>query len=385
MPSNAVLTLAGARLQQPIVRVDLQKGFAKHSLCEVDVAYGRSLSSSAARTSLASEWTPTTLDLSNGGYSERWFGYVHTTGVVSDNRDTSGNGSVIRYTLLGTSLPMNTERVRAWRSTTDSGIVRSIGVDHRMRTVIQRTGEVLPYVAQSGTSDWKVLQERADRNGYRLYVDGSTLLFADPTLLLTGAKTSQIMTYRQDALNGQPDTLVKWNAKSGSGNSNAGQHVTYGLDTRTKKVLTGSATNSLVSGTPTLVKIDTSKRVSGVTQANQSASVNALRARSFTTATATVSGTPGMQPGDVVNIDGRNIPEDQQGLWLVTDVRHRLLNDFSAPKWPFLTDISLERDQYYSPTFRAQYKVINTADYVPAIIRNGVFWESETMEDVRIG
>lgn len=385
MPSNVALTLAGAPLQQQIIRTSLQKGFGKHSLCEVDVAYGRALSSSATRTNLVPEWTAATLDLSNGGLSERWFGYVHDTRVVSDNRNLPGVGSLIRYTLLGTSLPMNTERARSWRNTTDSGVVRAIGAQHRMRTVIQKTPEILPYIAQSGTSDWAVLKDRAARNGFRIYVDGSTLLFADPTLLLTGTRMTQIQTYRQDALGGRPDTLVKWDAKSGSGISKAGQHVTYGLDTRTKKVLTGSATNDLLPGVPTLVRIDSTTRAAGAMQANQSATANALRSRAWTQATATVSGTPGLEPGDVVDIEGANVPEDQQGLWLVTDVSHRFLNDFSAPKWPFLTDITLERDQYYSPTFRSSFKVINTKDSVPAIMRNGVFWESETMEDVRLG
>ena len=386
---NCLITFAGTPSTRPVVRANLVKGFGKHSVCVVDLAYGRSLSRSAADVICAPEWTPAVVDLSNGsGNAERWFSYVHTAAVVSDNRDNSGSGSVIRYTLMGTSLPMNQQRTRSWSHITDSGVVRAIAREHRMRSIVQRTPEILPYVAQSGDSDWRVLKARADRNGYRLYVDGSTLLFADPTLLLAGTRTANIQSYTQNAINGSPDSLVKWNASGGSMSpgSSTGRNVAYGLDQRTRRVVTASATNDLGAvGVPVLTKIGTSARLGGTAQATQAVNATALAARGWNTAVATVSGSPGKQPGDVVNIQGANIPAEQRGLWLVTEVSHRLINDNSSPGWPFLTDLSLERDKIYAPTFNTAYRTINTRDSVNAIMRNGAFWEAETLEDVRVG
>lgn len=386
---NYRLSFAGTVENRPIVRANLVKAFGKHSICVVDLAYGRSLSRSAADVICVPEWTPSTLELSNGaGNSERWFSYVHTAAVVSDNRDNSGSGSVLRYTLMGTSLPMNEERTRSWSHITDSGVVRAIAREHRMRSVVQRTPEVLPYVAQSGESDWRVLKARADRNGFRLFVDGSTVLFADPTLLLTGTRSRDIQQYTQNALNGSPDSLVKWNAAGGSmtPGSSSGRNMAYGLDQRTGRVVTASATNNLgVGGVPVLTKINTSARLGGAAQVSQAVTAAAIGSRGWKTAVATVTGSPGKQPGDVVNIQGSNIPAEQRGLWLVTEVSHRVINDNSSPGWPFLTDLSLERDKIYAPTFNAAYRTINTRDSVEAIMRNGTFWEAETLEDVRVG
>jgi hypothetical protein len=167
----------------------------------------------------------------------------------------------------------------------------------------------------------------------------------------------------------------------------AARHVAHGLDQRTKRVVTSATTNSLGGpvGRPVLTRVDTTQRLGGVSQAAQATGARALSTRGWNSATATVSGSPGKQPGDVIEIRGKNIPGEQQGLWLVTSVIHRLLNDGSSPETPFLTELALERDKYYSPTFNTAFRTISTRDSVPAIMRNGALWESETLEDVRVG
>ena len=173
MPNTVSLRIGG-QSQPAVVRFDQTKAFSKHTIAVVDLSYP----GTSQQPWIAPEWSPVEVYLG----STTWYGYVHHGGVVADVRDRSG--AVIRYTLIGTSLPMNETRTRSWRDVSRSSIVRQIAREHRLRSVITPHRMVMDYYAQTGVSDWKTLQQMANSAGYRLWVDGSTVLFVNPTLLL---------------------------------------------------------------------------------------------------------------------------------------------------------------------------------------------------------
>jgi hypothetical protein len=375
-----VTSLLSARIAgstvDTVLRFDQIKAFGKHTVATLDVSYP-----SSSRPWLAEEWAPVEVYL--GGTT--WYGYVHHSGVSSDVRDRSG--SVVRYTLIGTSLPMNTERTRSWRGISASGVVRQVAREHRLRSVISRHRTVMPYYAQAGSSDWKVLQDMASRTGHRLWVDGSTAIFVDPSLLLEGVRALDIPEFSQNQIPGQRDTLFSFASKSGAMVPRAtgitSRQVVHGLDMRTARPLKATATPS--GPGRLLSKVNTDVRATTSGQAADIVSARATTAAGWITATALVVGSPEIVPGSLVAVSGSKVPEDQSGRWMVTEVNHRVLLDASNPLDPFTTALTLERDRYYGPGIRAATRASSTRDSVPATMRNGLLWEAEYMEDVNVG
>lgn len=371
----------GVRSRQPVVRYETHAAFGKHSVNVLDLRTGTS------RVAYP-EWTTVVVDLRVGATTDRWYGYVHHYGEVDDTRSSDVSSQNTRYTLIGTSLPMNEERTRSWKNMTRSGIAREVGRTHRLRTLVQRDKEVLPFIAQAGVSDMALLQQMAKDAGYRLWVDGSTLRFIDPDTLLTGVRTLDIRTFNKGGGPGTRDGIISWSTKAGSmvprSGGSAGAQTVYGLDRRTGTVV-GVSSDRTPSNLPSLTKVDTTSVVTGPAQAMARATANSKNARAWATAKAIVVCTPDIKPGDVIEVSGDRIKPYERGLWLVTGVSHRVLNDQSAPGFEYLTTLDLERNDIYTPTFNAAFRSINTRDLVPARIRNGSLWEAEVMEDVRVG
>lgn len=371
----------GIRAASPVVRYETHAAFGKHSVNVLDLRTG-------SQRLAFPEWTPVVVDLRAGATTDRWYGYVHHYGEVDDSRAADASNQNTRYTLIGTSLPLNEERTRSWKNMTRSGVVREVARAHRLRTMVQRDGEVLPFIAQAGTSDMALLQQMATDSGYRLWIDGSTLRFIDPDTLLTGVRTRDIRTFSKGGGPATANGIIAWATKAGSmvprGGGTGGAQAVFGLDRRTGSVIGVSVDRTPVS-LPSLTKVDTSSVVTGTAQASARATSNSKRNRAWVTAKAVVVFSPGIKPGDVIDVEGDRIKPYERGLWLVTGVSHRVLNDGSAAGFEYTTTLDLERDGIYSPTFNAAFRTINTRDLVPARIRDGIRWEAEVMEDVRIG
>jgi hypothetical protein len=379
-PSTAVY-FAGVRTPFPVVRYETHAAFSKHTVNVLDLRTGGALVTHP-------EWTPVIVDLSDGVATDRWFGYVHHYGAVDDSRAADVSNQITRYTLIGTSLPFNEERTRSWHNMTRSGVVRQIARAQRLRSVVQTDNEILPYIAQAGLSDMALLQKFASDSGYRLWIDGATLRYFDPDLLLAGARLSDIRTYAKTSSPATPDGIISWNSKAGSmvprpGGIGGVQRV-YGLDRRTGTVIEAKEDRS-PSRLPSLTRIDTSAVVTTTAQAASRARGSSKRTRAWVTAKAVTIFSPTVKPGDVIEVSGDRIKAAEQGLWLVTGVSHRVLNDGSAPGFEYVTTLELERDGIYSPTFSKALRTINTRDLVAARLRNGAIWEADIMEDIRIG
>lgn len=371
----------GARNTSPVVRYETHAAFGKHSVNVLDLRTG-------SNRVVLPEWTPVVVDLRVGSTKDRWYGYVHHYGEVDDSRADERSNQNTRYTLIGTSLPLNEQRTRSWKNTTRSAVVREVARQHRLRTMVQRDGEVLPFVAQAGVSDMALLQQMASDSGYRLWVDGSTCRFVDPDTLLTGVRALDIRTFRKTSTSGAADSIISWKSKAGSmvprADGGGGVQSVYGLDRRTGSVI-GAAMDRTPSGLPSLTKVDTDSVVTGAGQAVARARANSKKSRAWVTSRAVVTCTPGIRPGDVVDVVGDGIKPYERGLWLVTGVSHRVLNDGSAQGFEYVTTLDLERNDVYTTTFNSAFRTINTRDLVAARIRDGSRWEADVMEDVRVG
>lgn len=366
-----------------VVSAELSLGFAKHGIAVVDLSFVQDpVFPNPTPIGVQAEWTPVTLDMFNGSDSTRWWGYVHHSGVSHDLR--SSTGPVLRYTLIGTSLPMNDQHYDSWSNVSRSGIIREMARRYNLRSIIQKAPGVLSFLPQSGKSDWSLMQDMATSSGYRLVVDGSTVTFLDPATLLLGVRDSSIRDYRQNQTSGVPDSLIKWVSTVGTlaprSGGQAGRHVSSGVDATTGRSVRAAASNG--GDAPRLTTINTSSVVTGHGQAAGVVNASAANSSGWVTAKAVVTGTPSLRPGDVVSISGRTIPAEQRGRWLVTEAAHRYLrNNPGGLTGPFLSYLSLERSDIAATAVR----LTSTPEQVGCILRSNKSWQSERLEEISVG
>ncbi len=124
---------------------------------------------------------------------------------------------------------------RAFLQMSDSDIASKLAQESGLSAQVQSTGGINPYVMQANQTNWEFLQERAQRIGYRLYVDDKTLHFEPPP-------PSPTYTELKWGL-----TLERFQARLTT-SEQASEVVVYGWDPKTKKEIVGRATS--VSSTP---------------------------------------------------------------------------------------------------------------------------------------
>jgi hypothetical protein len=373
------LTISGHRITNFIKRVEVREGYGVHSMVLIDVTTG------AANTAYP-ELAPVVLDFGRSPNDiVRWYGYVHHSSVLASN----GSQSVTtRYVCIGTSLPLNIQRTRSWKNVSPTSIARQVGRQNGLRTVISPSARRLTYWAQSGQSDFKLLQDLATEVGFRFWVEGTTLYFLDPRILLLGQRSQNIPVFSKNQQPGVMDTLKELSILTGTmvprDNGTTGISSISGLDAKTGRVI--KASSSANSGTaPFLNSITTARAVDNYADAQALMEARTLASRGWITMQATLYGTAKVAPGTLVAITGSSVSPDRAGRWMVTGTKHVINRDASNSGWVFTTTVDAERDQPYAVTFRSDANKRFKFDSVPAVLRNKQFWESSLLEDINVG
>jgi phage protein D len=315
----------------------------------------------------------------------RWYGYVHHSSVMA----TSANQTVTtRYICIGTSLPMNTQRTRSWKNVSPTSIVRQVGRENGLRTVISPSARRLTYWAQSGQSDFKLVSDLATETGFRFWVEGTTLYFLDPRILLLGQKAQDIPVFTKSQRPGKYDTLQDMTILAGTmiprANGTTGTSAISGLDAKTGRVI--QASSSAKTGASSFLNtITTSRAVDNYADAQALMEARTLASQGWITIQATVYGTSKVTPGTLIGISGSSISSDRQGRWMVTSTKHIINRSKDNSGLLFTTTVDAERDQPYAVTFRSDANKRFKFDSVPAVLRNKQFWESSLLEDINVG
>ncbi|RZU35938.1 phage protein D [Streptomyces sp. BK022] len=363
-----------------IARVEIREGFGVHSMALIDVS-----SAPTSRKPYA-ELTPVTLDYGRAPADlVRWNGYVHHSSEIA-SADTQH--VVVRYVCIGTALPMNTQRTRSWKNVSPTSIVRQVGRENGLRTIISPSARRLTYWAQAGQSDFKLVNDLAAETGYRFWVEGTTLYFLDPRILLLGQQSQDIPVFSKNQQPGIQDSLQSLSILTGTmiprSNGTTGTSAISGLDAKTGKVL--KASSAADAGTaPFLNHITTSRAVDNYADAQALMEARTLASRGWITMQATLYGTAKIAPGTLVGIGGNSVSADNKGRWMVTNTKHLINRDKKNAGWIFTTTVDAERDQPYAVTFRSDANKRFKFDTVPAVLRNGQFWESSLLEDINVG
>jgi hypothetical protein len=373
------LAIGGDQVTDFISRAEVREGYGVHAMAIIDVTIP------VGRTAYA-ELTPVVLDYGRSPNDMvRWYGYVHHSSVMASS---SSQTVVTRYICIGTSLPMNTQRTRSWKNVSPTSIVRQVGRENGLRTVISPSARRLTYWAQSGQSDFTLINDLAAETGYRFWVEGTTLYFLDPRILLLGQKSQDIPVFSKNQRPGQYDTLQDLSILAGTmvprANGTTGTSSISGLDAKTGRVIQASSTAK--TGTSSFLNtITTSRAVDNYADAQALMEARTLASQGWITMQATLYGTAKVSPGTLVGISGASVSSDRQGRWMVTSTKHIINRSKDNSGLLFTTTVDAERDQPYAVTFRSDANKRFKFDNVPGVLRNKAFWESSLMEDINVG
>jgi hypothetical protein len=362
-----------------ISRFELRQSYGQHTLAILDIVVPVTLlrTTSGAlypeMTAVVLRWGRTATEQST------LYGYVNHCEVLTDD---VGNPTV-RYLILGTSLRMNSTEPRSWAGVTPSFVAAEIAKKHRLRALLHRSTRKLPSFTISTDSDFQALQRLSAEAGFRLWVDGGTLLFVDPNVLLLSAANVFVPKYT---------SVTDFSVTSGTLVPRTGgvvsEKVVVGRSSATKAAFTVRSNTVLKTRPadlngfkPPLTTVLPGEVTSYAEARERLATAN--RMQNWLTATVRLPGAPLLRPGKLLWIDGPAVPVDHTGIWHIESARHVMnLSTFGSPAHS--TEVDVSRNQGTQVDFTSTTQLSGTPDVVGCVRRDGVFWESQSLDIIQL-
>ena len=310
-----------------------------------------------------------------------FYGYLNHSEVISEEDD-----SLVRLFVIGTSVTMNSATPSSWQNVTGSYIAGQVALRNGLRAVVHKSPRMLPYWAQGNDSDFQMMDRLAKDSGYQFWVDGATLYFLDPNVLINSARSQFIPVFTKMARDPDfSDDLLDIHLESGSlrpgGTSTS---LIYGLDAQgrliqstTKRVITEQGLS--VPSKTTLYAGD----VSSYYEADQIAGAHVSQGV-WATLKASVRNGSSVKTGGLVYLDGDYLHTDFRGYWVVTGTNSALTRYGTGNAYSVETELELVRNQADRNQFRTTTQSTGARTEVPAVLRSNGRWESETLEIVHV-
>jgi hypothetical protein len=359
-----------------LIRCEVREGFGKHQIAILDFPVPAS-----EYTNLAPEMTPVTFEWGWAPTGLRTFwGYVNHHETVNLDGE-----SVLRFFLIGTSQPLNAPWPNSWKGVTASYVARLVAERHGLRAIIHNSKTVLPYVTPGPDSDLALITRLADEAGFKCWVDGATLYFVDPTVMLTSPSRSIAAEYDFDRLS--TDTIFGIQTVSGSmapvASAPTVQRV-FGLDENAGRLIQASSARSS-SDAGLAAPINTTvygKAVSSLAEAHRVSDL-AATSGSWETLQVVTKGDGQARVGSLVSLAGQALNQAYSGVWMAGDIIHVMAPADRTSQWTYSTQIELTRNQKGKPFFSSFSSLKDTFSEVPAVLRSGR-WESSILESVYV-
>lgn len=362
--------------------VDVYQAEGAHQVVELTVmhTYNPSFPAQQWRTPAGSVWPENTpVRLQFGWYADDsadWYGYVASSRVVASETDPKFGHAVqvpVVYTLTGASMPMQTRRNKTWRGTTASAAARQLAQDYNLQARVDPTSYVWGQSTQA-SSDWQYLNDLADRSGYRLYCDNTTMWFVDRRTVMQTPDGTWPKFWQRKAP-GFTDSLREFSAVVGDTDPAGGLRARYETTAfnRTSNILTESTytqDRTTVQGQsvdPLLTTQYSTRPADSYAQSQRL--LNAEADWLWVEARAVVNGDPRLKPGALVEFRGAGIGDANEGLWMVRSAVHKLcINQVYAQKSTYVTTLVVGRDDARSLTLGVQGRPLTPA---PTVLVSG--------------
>ncbi|MEV5264833.1 contractile injection system protein, VgrG/Pvc8 family [Streptomyces werraensis] len=369
--------------------VEIYQAEGAHQVAELTVmhTYNTAFPSQRWRTPAGSVWPENTpVRLQYGWYADDsadWYGYVASSRVLGSETHARYGYAVqvpVVYTLTGASMPMQTRRNRTWSSATASSVARQVAREYNLQPHVETTGYVFPQSAQA-SSDWQYLVELADRVGFRLFCDGTTLHFTDRRTILRSSDGSWPV-FHQRKTPGSIDSLREFDAVVGDTDPAGGLRARYETTAfnRTSNVLTDSAyaqARSTAQGQPVSPLLTT--QYTGRPADSYAQSQRLLGAEAdwlWVWARAVTNGDPRLRPGSLVELRGAGLGDAHQGVWMVRSAVHKLgINHVYPQKSTYTTSLVVGRDDARTLSVGVQNRQVRPA---PTVLVSGRWRASYT-------
>lgn len=384
----------GRALNQYASDLQLIQETDKHTIGLLDVQY-RGVGASNGNTKATNRWTylkeGTPIRITYGmnpTYLDTFLGYVASYKIVKTTNDKVFAGIIttrVQYTIVGTSMPMQSTVNTAWKHISPSAIASRIAVKNGLRAIIHPYNAVYDYRMQNA-SDFQFLCELAKEIGYRFYVDNTDLYFVDPNVVMTQSALRDVPQFWALNSPGVKDTLESFTPTVGTTTAEvlvAKRSIT-GINPLTGRVLDASQQYALyeaftsIPRQPTISKYDTTYPVESYAEAAQRLDASTLRNQYWTVADATVIGDYRVKPNKLVEFVGQGVPDDSKGLWLVKKAVHKFympprLGNVASGRYNI--DMKVLRNQSYTINYSTPNAMSPVMQKVGSKLVNGV-WRS---------
>lgn len=362
--------------------VEVYQAENAHQVVELTVmhTYNPAFPAQRWRTPAGSVWAENTpVHLRWGWYADDsadWVGYVASSRVLASESDRRYGHAVqvpVIYTLTGASMRMQNRRNRTWRGTTASATARQIAQEYALQPRVDTTDVVTEQSTQA-CSDWQYLCDLADRSGYRLYCDNSTLWFVDRRTVMP-ASDGSVPTFWQRKAPGVIDSLREFSAVVGDTDPAGGLRARYEAVSfnRVSSILTRAAyTQDRYTVQGQAVEPMLSNLYSALPAGSYSQAERLLGAEAdwlWVEARAVVNGDPRLKPGSLVELRGAGIGDANEGAWMVRSAVHKLgINHLYPQKSTYTTTVVVGRNSARSLDLDVQSRPVKPA---PTVLVSG--------------
>jgi len=270
-----------------------------------------------------------------GRFSRTFLGYVYAI----SKKDIAGQKlKVMEVTFIGSSFRLKAKSAQVFKNKTIPEVAQWIAKKHKLKFVGDNDSRRFPHLSISGQSYWEWLHVNAQRIGFAMYVDGTTLVFKAIDKLIDQTANNAATFSMFGSVIGMGGQLL--DRTLDSLNVTNGDYVETSEATRTTKVVGGvdPITSAVVSSSVapntvgTNLRMDSSsvlftepqvdRVVNSASSAFDSAKGAAQLARFSLPATAVGQGDPRVRPFLPVLINGTG--EVTDGYWVVKKVHHIL-------------------------------------------------------------
>ena len=321
-------------------------------------------------------------------YTQQQLGYVASYKVMKTTKDPIFPHIMVtkvQYTIVGTSMFMQSTVNKEWKNMTPSSIAAAIAIKNGLRPVIHTIKTAQTFRLQS-KSDFRFLTELAEEVGFRFYVDNTDLYFVDPEIVVQ-KKRNDIPRFWSFNQPGIKDTIEEFKPRVGTTTSGklVADRQMSGL---TSSGFFVSAQNQFklyeaFDDTPhqPIITHYENFPVESYAEAQQRLEYAKLRNRQWAQAEVTVWGDARAKPNGLVDFVGVGVPEDDQGIWLVEKAVHKLEMPATvgAPyAGSYHIDMLVGRDQAFDLTYFSPSKQAPASNTIPSRLINGV-WRSTNL------